>query len=102
MRNFSFLATFIRDLTYAVRSLRKNPGFVSVVVASLALGIGANSTIFSVMNTLLYRPLPYRGADRMVAFGERRFGHPVRWRLPRIAEVIDWNRRSRVFKAVGF
>ena len=67
MRGFFFLHTFIQDLKYAARGLRKNPGFVAVVVASLALGIGANSTIFSVMNALLYRPLPYRGADRMVA-----------------------------------
>ena len=67
--NFSFLQTFIQDLEYAVRSLSKHPGFVSVVVASLALGIGANSPIFSVMNALVYRPLPYRGDDRMVAIG---------------------------------
>ena len=79
MRNFFFLQTFIQDLKYAVRSLRMNPGFVCVVVASLALGIGANSTIFSVMNALLYRPLPYRGADRMVAIWETPLGHPDQW-----------------------
>src|SRR5207249_7777937 len=78
MRNFFFLQTFIQDLKYAVRSLRKNPGFVSVVVASLALGIGANSTIFSVMNTLLYRPLPYRSVFitlKMVLFAPRSEEH---------------------------
>ncbi len=101
MRNFFFLQTFIQDLKYAVRSLRKNPGFVSVVVASLALGIGANSTIFSVMNTLLYRPLPYRGADRMVAIWETPLGHPDQWQPPPIAEVLDWQKQSRVFEDIA-
>src|SRR5436853_7391728 len=102
MRNFFFLQTFIQDLKYAVRSLRKNPGFVSVVVASLALGIGANSTIFSVMNTLLYRPLPYRGADRTVATWETPLGHPHQWQPPPIDEALAWQNQSRVFAATAF
>lgn len=101
MRNFFFLQTFIQDLKYAVRSLSKNPGFVSVVVASLALGIGANSTIFSVMNALLYRPLPYRGADRMVAIWETPLGQPDQWQPPPIAEVVDWQKRSEVFEDIA-
>lgn len=101
MRDFFFLHTFIQDLKYAARSLRKNPGFVSVVVASLALGIGANSTIFSVMNALLYRPLPYRGADRMVAIWETPLGHPDQWQPPPIAEVLDWQKQSHVFDEIA-
>src|ERR1700746_1818956 len=101
MQNLFFLQTFIQDLKYAVRSLRKNPGFVSVVVASLALGIGANSTIFSVMNTLLYRPLPYRGADRMVAIWETPLGHPDQWQPPPIAEVLDWQKQTHVFEDIA-
>jgi len=101
MQNFFFLQTFIQDLKYAVRSLRKNLGFVSVVVASLALGIGANSTIFSVMNTLLYRPLPYRGADRMVAIWETPLGHPDQWQPPPIAEVLDWQKQTHVFEDIA-
>src|SRR5437764_13959094 len=98
MRNFFFLQTFIQDLKYAVRSLRKNPGFVSVVVASLALGIGSNSTIFSVMNTLLYRPLPYRGADRMVAIGETPLGRAAQWPPPPIPGVLAWPKQSRALE----
>ena len=101
MGNSFFWQTLIKDLKYAARSLRKNPGFVCVVVASLALGIGVNSTIFSVMNALLYRPLPYRGADRMVAIWETPLGHPDQWQPPPIAEVLDWQKQGDIFEGIA-
>jgi hypothetical protein len=58
MRTFAPFETLWADVRYATRSLLNNPGFLVVVVLSLALGIAANSTIFSVLNALLYRPLP--------------------------------------------
>src|SRR5215467_1677714 len=96
-----FPQTFIKDLQLALRSLRKNPSFVAIVVASLALGIGVNSTIFSVMSALLYRPLPYRGAERMVAIWETPLGHPDQWQQPPIAEVLDWQKQSDVFEEIA-
>ncbi|HKV64086.1 MAG TPA: ABC transporter permease [Candidatus Acidoferrum sp.] len=101
MRTFSWLQTFGQDLRYAARGLRKNPGFVSIVVLSLALGIGANSTIFSVMNALLYRPLPYEHADRLVVIWEMQLSHPDSWQPPPIAELLDWKSQNHVFEDIA-
>src|SRR5258708_17153254 len=66
--------TFFQDIRYGVRMLLKNPAMTMVATLTLALGIGANTTIFSAVNGLLLRPLPVANADRLVVFGGLRQG----------------------------
>ena len=65
-----------QDLQFAIRNLRKSPGFLVVVVLSLALGVGANSTIFSVMDAALYRPLPVPHPEQLVVIWDTEPGRP--------------------------
>ena len=83
------------DLTYAVRMLRRNPGFAATAVITLALGIGANTAIFSVCNAVLFKPLPYAEPDRIVMLSERqRDGKPGNV-AP--ANLVDWRNGSHSF-----
>src|ERR1700730_11872410 len=61
-----WLEQLVQDMRYGMRMLRSHPGFTTVVVATLALGIGMNTAVFSVVNTVLFRPLPYSNAQRLI------------------------------------
>ena len=91
----------LKDARYAVRQLGRDLAFVAVVACSLALGIGANSTIFSVLNAVLYRPMPYDHPERLVAIWETEKDHPDSYQAPPIAEVVDWKKQNHVFEDIA-
>jgi predicted permease len=90
----------LQDLRYAVRTLAKNPGFSLIAIIILALGIGANTAIFSVVSAVLLRPLPYPEPDRLVRIWERLIKEDGR-NLVSDADFYDWRERNRVFENIA-
>jgi putative ABC transport system permease protein len=89
-----------QDGRYAIRALRRNPGYAAVAVITLALGIGANTAIFSVVNTVLLQPLPYPDAARLFILYEQRAAPVLRTRLS-AENFLDLQREARSFDALG-
>jgi len=100
-KTFAWFETLVQDLRVAIRSLKGSPGFLTVVVLSLALGIGANSTIFSVLDVLLLRSLPYPYPEQLVTISEIQLSHPESGQNPPIAESLDWKKQSHVFQDIA-
>jgi predicted permease len=98
MRRVNFIDDLREDLTFGLRQLRRNPGFTAVAVLTLALGIGANTAVFSVINTVLLRPLPYFHPDRVVSVqmsNPKRTGVTSAFSYP---DFFDFRRENRVFE----
>jgi putative ABC transport system permease protein len=93
------LSTFKNDVWYAVRTLRKNPGFAAVTILTLALGIGANTAIFSVINAVLLRPLPFRTPDQLCLISERLPSLPVIG--PSYENFQDFRDRAKSFSGMS-
>src|SRR5262245_38809848 len=91
IRGGGWLETLWQDLRYGARMLMKNPGFTCVAVITLTLGIGANTAIFSLVEALLLRPLPYAEPDRLVMLSEKGRNH-----IP-YPNFSDWRERSQSF-----
>ncbi len=92
--------TLLQDIRYALRALRKSPGYTIVAVLALALGIGVNTAVFSVLNGVVWRPLRYEGADRIYGVWERSEGGD--FRLASYPTFLDWREQSQVFEALAF
>ena len=91
----------MNDFKFAFRQLLKNPGFTAVAVLTLALGIGANTAMFSVINAVLLRSLPYPNSDRLVQIWQtnpraNRWGAWVSY-----PDFLDWRQQNTTFEEVG-
>lgn len=97
---WAWLDTVWNDLRYATRMLRNNPAFTAAVVLTLALGIGANTAIFSVCDAILLKPLPYPDPDRIVMLWEQPpEGETIGAVAP--ANFVDWRKQSRSFTEIA-
>jgi predicted permease len=101
MWGFRFLESLSQDLRYSLRMMRKNYGFTAVAVVTLALGIGANTAMFSAVDAVLIRPLPYTDADRLVMIWDEmsNIGFPKHNSTP--AEWREWRLSNTVFTDIA-
>src|SRR5438128_7819440 len=97
MRRVNYIESLARDLRYAMRMLVKNPGFTAVAVLTLGLGIGANTAVFSVVNAVFLRPLPFADPDRLAVVWEDAtyVGYPHN--TPSPGNFLDWREHTTAF-----
>jgi len=99
-RGIGALEEIARNVRYACRTLAKRPGFTIVAVATLALGIGASSAVFSALNAILLRPLPLPDADRLMLLEQHVSDATTLGTFVAPARLADWQRQNRTFEAI--
>src|SRR5215470_6584832 len=95
------MQTLLQDLRYGARTLSKTPGFTLIAVITLALGIGANTAIFSVVDAVLLRPLPYPEADRLVFLWSTMRSQGVPTSGSSLADYREWRDQNQVFDGLA-
>src|SRR5882762_7454104 len=97
----SFIETAWQDLRFGLRSLRKSPGFTTVAVVTLALGIGVNTVIFSAFYAVLLKPLPFEGSDRLVFIAKKNASRGWDRNPISPAEILAWRNQSGAFEDIA-
>src|SRR5215472_7535401 len=95
------MQNLVQDIRYALRTLRRTPGATVVALVALSLGIGANTAIFSLVNAILIRPLPYRASERLVVVWENKLDKGMRKQLVSPLDYTDFAREDQAFERVG-
>ena len=91
----------LQDFRYSLRLLWKNPAFTTIAVLAIALGIGANTALFSVVNSVILQPLPFTNPDRLAMVWESR---PARGQMGNVVSAgnfLDWRTRNTVFETIS-
>src|SRR5437667_915397 len=96
------MSTWLQDLRYALRTLRKTPSFTVIAALTLALGIGANSAIFTVADALLWKPVPLPELDRLTMVFEQHEKRRDDWNTVAPANYLDWKSQNTVFERMCF
>src|SRR5579864_845643 len=100
-RSGAWLETIFRDIRFGARMLRKNPGFTSVAFLTLALGIGANTAIFSVVESQLWRPLTFPDSERLVDAHTVLTGNPKQWDVLNASGFKAWRTQSQSLSSIS-
>jgi putative ABC transport system permease protein len=101
MWGWTWLEEALRDARVSLRALRRTPAFAAIIVATLALGIGANTAIFTLVNAVLIEPLPYPDPDRLAVVWEETARRPGRANVISPANFLRWRERSSAFEQLA-
>src|ERR687892_567597 len=93
--------TLIKDIRYGVRSFLKRPGFLVIAISTLALGIGATTAMFTVVNSVLLRPLQYPEPERIVVLEGINPGLGIKQSNMSVPDVVDWQQQSQSFEQIA-